>query len=177
MAITGNWATLHSWKGHPRGDSEISWIDLGSGGIDGQDWGGPRERDLLIGSIETSISIAYNEVNKDISTNPILVFHLKVICKSTNQLSNPIFIKHKSITGKEANLFLQVQNWASALSNNQKIVDIPLPEGLYLDNESYLEYILNPEEIVTLTFYYKEVAKIIATNPDLEISGLNTPRN
>ena len=60
---------IHFWKGHPRGDSEISWIDLGSGGIDGQDWGGPSERDLVVCS-KTTPRFRHNPPRHNNPNNP-----------------------------------------------------------------------------------------------------------
>jgi len=146
------------WKGQPNGSTALSWHNLVDGIINGSPKNSPSERDILIGYIETSAPgiTTYREINLDFSTNPITVFHIKVIVQSNAQLLKQLNVKNEVIIGDNYNQIIHPQNFKGA-DTRILMVDIPLKKTLIIDNNTKIEYALGGSEVVTLVFYYQQI--------------------
>jgi hypothetical protein len=96
-------------------------------------------------------------VNTDVAYNPIKIDKAHINCSNLSQFANTIFVKEKLMTGWETASKLTPITYYSAY-NSQNVIDLNFSDNdsWMFDGNRYLEFLLNANTYIQLTFYFKQ---------------------
>lgn len=103
-------------------------------------------------------TVTYSEFVTSISTQPIIIYHLRLTCQTSNsQLWKPLMLYYNTPTGLVKSSFYSTIKNRLATDADQTVIDIYLDKPIVFTKDNYFKFDILPSTTVFFTVYYKQL--------------------